>query len=816
MIKNYLKIAYRSLMKRKGYSFINVVGLAIGMAVCLLIVLFIKSETGFDKFHKEGDNIYRLVVERKYPGRSTSYSNIPQSYAQAIKQEMPEVREAVRIFDFGAGAGFQLKYGDKKFEEKNALFADSNFFNVFQADILAGNKEHALNKPNSIVITERAAVKYFGSVENAIGKSLQPEGDNPPVEVTAVCSNWPESSHFGFDMLISTAGNQNFHNINYVNFGPHTYVLLNKNASVAAFEAKMPKVIEKYAAGNIERQFGVSFKKFQEAGNGYKYYLQPLTKIHLTSHLEGELKPNGSLTAVYIFSLVAVFILLIACVNFINLSTARSGERAKEVGVRKTFGSEKKALVSQFLAESALLSFTAMLIAIGLAYLLLPLFNQISGKDLSFSGVINANSLLILLGITLLTGILGGLYPAFVLSSFKPIQVLRGKFKTGSYGLALRNGLVVFQFAVSVILIICTIVVNQQMNYMTSDKLGFNKEHTIVLQRTDLLAENTRAFKNEVRKIAGVENVSGATAVPGLENYFGISWQEMSSTEPMTGRGIMTDDQYQSVLGLQLTEGRFFSKDFPTDTLAVVLNEKAVKEMGLIKPIGARVITPEQFLNAPDGSQRIYTVVGVVKDFHYQSLHQPIVPLVFTNAARFNDVMFLTAVRVKTDNFKETVAAIEQKWKTFIKDRPFQYEFLDKTIAAQYHAEQRTQKIFIFFSSLTIFIACIGLLGLAAYTTQQRVHEIGIRKVLGASVGSITTMLSKHFLKLVLIAMLLSVPVAWWMMNKWLEDFTYRINISWWVFALSGALAFGIALLTVSFQAIKAAIANPVKSLRTE
>jgi putative ABC transport system permease protein len=457
-----------------------------------------------------------------------------------------------------------------------------------------------------------------------------------------------------------------------------------------------------------------------------------------------------------------------------------------------------------------------MLIAIGLAYLLLPLFNQISGKDLSFSGVINANSLLILLGITLLTGILGGLYPAFVLSSFKPIQVLRGKFKTGSYGLALRNGLVVFQFAVSVILIICTIVVNQQMNYMTSDKLGFNKEHTIVLQRTDLLAENTRAFKNEVRKIAGVENVSGATAVPGLENYFGISWQEMSSTEPMTGRGIMTDDQYQSVLGLQLTEGRFFSKDFPTDTLAVVLNEKAVKEMGLIKPIGARVITPEQFLNAPDGSQRIYTVVGVVKDFHYQSLHQPIVPLVFTNAARFNDVMFLTAVRVKTDNFKETVAAIEQKWKTFIKDRPFQYEFLDKTIAAQYHAEQRTQKIFIFFSSLTIFIACIGLLGLAAYTTQQRVHEIGIRKVLGASVGSITTMLSKHFLKLVLIAMLLSVPVAWWMMNKWLEDFTYRINISWWVFALSGALAFGIALLTVSFQAIKAAIANPVKSLRTE
>jgi putative ABC transport system permease protein len=816
MIKNYLKIAYRSLMKRKAYSFINVVGLAIGMAVCLLIVLFIKSETGFDKFHKEGDNIYRLVVERKYPGRSTSYSNIPQSYAQAVKQEMPEVREAVRIFDFGGGAGFQLKYEDKKFEEKNALFVDSNFFKVFQAEILSGNKEHALNKPNSVVLTERAAIKYFASVDKAVGKSLQPEGDNPPMEVTAVCSSWPENSHFGFDMLITTAGNQNFSNINFVNFGAHTYVLLNKNATAAAFEAKMPKLIEKYAAGNIERQFGVSFKKFQEAGNGYNYYLQPLTKIHLISHLESELKPNGSLTAVYIFSLVAVFILLIACVNFVNLSTARSGERAKEVGIRKTFGSEKKALISQFLAESALLSFTAMLIAIGLAYLLLPLFNQISGKELSFAGVININSLLILLAITLLTGILGGLYPAFVLSSFKPIQVLRGKFKTGSYGLALRNGLVVFQFAVSVILIICTIIVNQQMNYMTSDKLGFNKEHTVILQRTDVLAENTRAFKNEVKRIAGVENVSGTSAMPGQENYFGVSWQEISSKEPMTGRGIMTDDQYQSVLGIQLKEGRFFSKDFPTDSLAVVLNEKAVKEMGLTKPLGSRVITPEGFLNDPDGSQRIYTVIGVVKDYHYQSLHQPIIPLVFTNASRFNDVMFLTAVRVKADNFKTTVAAIEEKWKTFIKDRPFQYEFLDKTIAAQYHAEERTQKIFTFFSSLTIFIACIGLLGLAAYTTQQRVHEIGIRKVLGASVGGITTMLSKHFLKLVFVAMLLAVPIAWWMMNKWLEDFTYRINISWWVFVLAGAVAFGIALLTVSFQAIKAAIANPVKSLRAE
>lgn len=816
MIKNYLKIAFRNLMKRKIYSFINVTGLAIGMAVCLLIVLFIKSETGFDKFHEEGNNIYRLVVDRKYPGRSTAYSNIPQSYAQAVKQECPEVKEAVRIFNFLGGNGFQLKYEDRKFEEGGALFADSNFFRVFKADIISGSESFALNKLNSVVLTENAAIKYFGSVDKAVGKFLQPEGDNQPLEVTAVCSNWPESSHFDFEMLISTAGKEDFNNINFVNFAAHTYLLLHANSKPQAIESKMPAIIEKHATGDIERQFGVSYKKFQEAGNGYNYYLQPLKKIHLISHLESELKPNGSLTAVYIFSVVAIFILLIACVNFINLSTARSGERAKEVGIRKTFGSDKKSLVYQFLSESALLSLIAMLLSIGLAFLLLPMFNQISGKDLKLVGILQINSLLILVSITLITGLFAGMYPAFVLSSFRPIQVLRGKFKTGSYGSALRNGLVVFQFAISVILIICTIIVNLQMQYMTSEKLGFNKEHTIIIERTDLLADNTRAFKNELKQIAGVENVSGTSAMPGQENYFGVSWQERGSKEPMTGRGIITDDQYQAALELQLTQGRYFSKDFPTDSLAVILNENAVKEMGLKNPLGAQITSPDEFYNGPDGTQYIYTVIGVVKDFHYQSLHQPIAPLVFVNSSRFNDVMFLTAVKVKADNFKETVSNIEAKWKEFVKDRPFHYEFLDNTISAQYYAESITERIFTFFSSLAIFIACIGLLGLVAYTTQQRVQEIGIRKVLGASVGSITAMLSKHFINLVLMALVFAVPVAWWMMNKWLEDFTYRIKISWWVFALAGALALFIALITVCFMAIRAALANPIKSLRTE
>ncbi|MGE5107755.1 MAG: ABC transporter permease [Sphingobacteriales bacterium] len=817
MIKNYFKVAVRNLLKRKVYSLINILGLATGMAICLLIVLFIKSELSFDKSHKNGNNIYRLVVDRKYPGRSTSYSNIPQSYAYAVKQEFPEVKEAVRIYDFLDDGNFQLKYEDKTFEEKKVLIVDSNFFRVFSAIFINGNGENALNKPNAVVMTETTAKKYFGSVDNAVEKILQPEGNNnKPLEVTAVCKDWPENSHFTFDMLLTTAGNPNFNVINYVNFTAHTYLLLNENASPKALETKFPHVIEKYASGDIEKQFAMSFQQFQAAGNGYHYYLQPLTKIHLISHLEKELKPNGSLTAVYIFSIVAVFILLIACINFINLSTARSSERAKEVGIRKTFGSEKKSLIIQFLTESTLVSITGMLLAIGFAFLLLPLFNQLSGKDLELRSLFNISTILILFAFTLLTGLVAGLYPAFILSSFRPIQVLRGKFKTSTHGLALRNGLVVFQFAISVILIICTVVVNTQMKYMTSEKLGFNKEHTIIIERTDLLGDNTRAFKNEVRKISGVENLSGASALPGQENFFGVSWQEKGSKEPMTGRGMITDDQYQSTLGLQLKEGRFFSKDFPTDSLAVVLNEKAVTEMGLKTPVGASVTTPEEFYNGPNGIQYTYTVIGVVKDFHYQSLHQPITPLVFTNASKFKDVMFLTAVRVKGENFKSTVEAIEKKWNEFVKDRPFHYEFLDKTIAAQYKAEATTQKIFTFFSSLAIFIACIGLLGLTAYSTQQRIHEIGVRKVLGASVENITGMLSKDFMKLVAISVVIAFPVAWYAMHQWLQDFTYRINIAWWMFVGAGAVALLVALITISFQAIKAAVANPIKSLRTE
>lgn len=817
MFKNYFKIAFRNLLKRKGFSLINILGLATGMAVCLLIVLFIQSELSFDKHHEKADNIYRVVLERSYPGRSTAYSIIPQSIGSAIKAEYPEVLESTRLFNISGNGSFLLRIGEKTFEEKGVLAADSNFFRVFSCKMLHGDAATALEKPNTVVLNESIAKKYFGST-NVVGKQFETdEGDTTQAfMITGVVADWPGNSHFLFDILISTSSFQFLRQPNYTGFAAYTYLLLNPNSPAQALEAKFPAVIKKYVSPEINRVFNQSWEDFQKAGNGYKYYLQPLTKIHLVSDLEAELRPNGSMTAVYIFAIVAAFILFLACINFINLSTARSVERAKEVGIRKTFGSEKKALISQFLIESVLVSLVSMLLAFGLIILLIPAFNTISGKELTVSYFLQPAWLLVLLAFVLITGFVAGLYPAFVLSSFNPIMVLKGRFKSNQYGLALRNGLVIFQFAISVILIIATIVVNSQMNYMLGSKLGFKKDHIIVVQRTDLVEDQFAAFKNEMLSIPGIQFASGASTMPGNQNFFGTTWQEVGSKSPMTGRGLVVDEDYNKTVGLELNEGRFFSQEFSTDTLSVVLNERAVKELGLKTAIGSRLTTTEGFLNGPNDAIYTYNVIGVVKDFHYHSLHEPISPLIIINSKKFGGRSGLIALKVTGDQFKASLAGVENVWKKFVKEKPFNYYFLDKALENQYKAEQTTQKIFTIFSGLAIFIACIGLLGLAAYATQQRTREISIRKVLGASESSIITMLSKDFVKLVLISSAIAFPVAWWGMNKWLQDFAYRVNIGWWIFIVAGVGALLIALFTVSTQALKAAFTNPIKNLRSE
>ncbi|MHA4807065.1 ABC transporter permease [Flavitalea flava] len=816
MFKNYLKVAIRNLLKRKVYTLINILGLATGMAVCMLIILFIGHELSYDHFQGNGDRIYRVVLDRKYPERTTSYAIIPSSIGGAIRKEFPEVEASTGLIDLvGTGSQF-VQIGERIFEEKKVFSADSNFFCVFNMGLLEGDTATALRKPNAAILNERTAKKYFGSAAAAIGRTFETDGQRQFM-ITGICRDWPENSHMQFDMLLSASSFPFLKEPNYTGFSTYTYLLVRKNISSFALEAKFPTIIEKYVSGDIARNFGETFPQFLAAGNGYHYYLQPLQQIHLTSDLEAEIKPNGSKRSVTIFGIIAIFILGIACINFINLSTARSVERAKEVGIRKTFGSEKRALILQFLLESVLVSLLSVVLAVLLVLVLLPLFNRISGKELSLAGWLDPLRISLILVFALGVGLMAGFYPAFVLSSFQPIKVLKGKFQSNKFGTALRNGLVVFQFAISIILIICTIVVNSQMRYMLGDKLGFRRDHIIEIERTDLVDSRTRAFRNELSKISGVEAVSGASTLPGGNGFQGITFQQEGAREPMTGRGIIVDDQFASTLGLELKEGRFFSAAYGLDSLSVVLNERAVKAMGLKDPvIGSRLNTTSPEFNAPNGSPYTYTVVGVIRDFHFQTLHQAIAPLVFANAAKFRDITPVTSVRIKGEDFRSTILAVEQTWKQFVPKRPFHYSFLDQNLASQYKAEQTIQRLFTIFSFLAIFIACIGLLGLAAYATQQRIREISIRKVLGAHAGNIVVLLSRDFMKLVILSAIVAFPLAWLAMHNWLQGFAYRVTLSWWIFAFAGASALLITLLTISFQAIKAALANPVRTLRAE
>ena len=578
-------------------------------------------------------------------------------------------------------------------------------------------------------------------------------------------------------------------------------------------------------SGLVERLFGEAYDKFIAEGNGYRYFLQPIEKIHLTSELEDELRPAGSIRSIRIFGAIACFILFLACINFINLSTALSVERAREVGIRKTFGSRRTGLIRQFLFESVLFCFASMLVAMLLAFLLMPLLNKFAGNDISFTWLLHPLRLLLLLIFSILIGVVAGLYPAFVLSSLNPMMVLKGRFKYNKRGIALRNGLVIFQFAVSAILIICTVMVNKQMQFMLGDKLGFRRDNIIFLdglsQLRALSSQGTmvdarQSFIDEISKIAGVEEVTKCSGLPGKdESGGGATWVALENNNSRTQKVMQADENYLELLGLELKEGRFFSNTFPTDSLGLVLNESAVRDLGLKNPIGARIISKEPIFNPNDGkTQFIFTVIGVIKDFHFQSLYKKIAPLILLNSNKFG--WNSAGVRISGNHFKTSLTEIVKTWSRFDQKRDLRFSFLDQNLAEQYKLEQTEQKLFTIFSLLAILIACVGLFGLATFSTLQRAREISIRKVLGAVPGNIIMILSKDFLTLVIIASFIAFPIAGWGMYNWLQNFTYRVNISWWVFLLAGSITCMIGLLTISYQAIKAAFANPLKSLKTE
>ena len=812
MLSNYFKIALRHLMRNKAFSIINILGLAIGISCCLMILLYVQDETNFDQFHEKGDQIHRVALDRQYPGRTSSYAIIPHSFADVMKKDFPEVNDATRIFAFGGDTG--IKQGETIYQEPNVIWGDTNVFEVFTFPLLEGDSKTVLSKPNSVVLTETMAKKYFPE-GNAVGQTLDLVQEENDMLVTGICKDIPTNSHFSFNMIRSSNGLNFIKQANYISFSAYTYLVLNKNADLKKIESKFPQLVEKYASGPVMTSFGVNYKDYQKAGNGYRYYLQPIQDIHLHSQLEGELSPPGSLNRVYIFTIIAFFILLIACINFMNLATARSVERAREVGIRKTLGSERWQIAAQFLFEAIILSLIATVFAWGMLQYFLPLFNELANKQFSISQIVNWTYAPFFILFAIVIGLLAGSYPAISISSFDPLVVLRGSFWANKKGNLLRNTLVVFQFGISVALIICTIVVYNQLNFIQTKELGFTKDHIISVQSAGFLTEQqTETFKNQLQQLPDVESVGGCNTQPG-GFFFGMSMKPEGENEMVTGRGLVVDHGYLECMQMDITKGRGFSKEF-SDSLAIIINESAAKELELTNPVGKILATNDQFLRQGETEQTRYKIVGVVKDFHFQSLHQKITPLFFVHHNINQRVDNLISVRMNSNNIQSTIAQIEQIWEKALPGQPFSFTFLDKDLSKLYTAEQTAQKVFTLFAILAILIACMGLLGLAAYITQLRTREIGIRKVLGASVENIVGLLSKEFIVLVLVALLIASPISWYLMNEWLENFAYRIDMQWWMFALAGVLAIFIAFATVSYQSIRAALSNPIKALKQE
>jgi putative ABC transport system permease protein len=803
MLKNYLKTAWRNIRKNKLFSFINILGLSIGIALCFTIMLYVQDELSYDKFNKNADNIARIVFHANINGGEINECIVMAPVAQAMKKDFPEVQDATRIVSFGSP---KITYRDKAFKDDRFALVDPNFFSIFTLPLIEGDPRTALLQPHTVVITKSTAEKYFGK-EDAIGKVLSLNNNTDSYQVTGVMEDVPANSHFHFDLFGSMTGLEQARSDSWMGGNFYTYLLVRPGTDYKKMQARFPAMVAKYMGPQIKQQMGLSLAQFRTKGNSLGFALQPLPSIHLSSHTNNEFEPGGNAMYVYIFGGIAIFMLIVACINFINLSTAGASKRAKEVGVRKVAGSRRLQLVGQFLSESILISLIALIIAIALVKLALPAFNEIAGKQLSLS----TRPLLAFIALGLLVGAVAGVYPAFYLSSFKPVAVLKGKLTGNNKSFGLRSGLVVFQFFISVGLIIGTIVVYHQMQFIQNKNLGYDKNQLIVISNSYLLGKNEHVFEQEMLQDPRVVNATMSLYKPaGPSNYNNaLAYPQGNDNLIVDGVDFHVDERYIPTLGMQMIAGRNFSRDFATDSSGIILNETAVQALGWNNGNATGKTVVRQ--NSGKGTNVPFHVIGVVKNFNFKSLHETISPLFMTLQPE-GGLIF----KIKTAGISGLLAAMKKQWDDYKTDEPFTYNFLDDLYNKTYSVEQKTGSILSIFSVLTIFVACLGLFGLATYTAEQRTKEIGIRKVLGASAGQVAQMLSKEFVKLVLIASLIAFPAAWWAMNKWLQSFAYRINISWWMFLTAAVAALLIALITVSFQAIKAAVTNPVKSLRTE
>ena len=810
MLRNYLKIALRNLWKSKAFSAINIVGLSAGLAVCLLIVLYVKDELSYDTFNPNAANIYRVDADIFFNGTQFSSIQVPSPMAPALKKDFPQVVEVVRFRNYG---DIRVRKDNQNILDHHSVYADSTFFRVFPFPVLAGDPLTALNEPNSIVIDESTARKYFQAKPfDVVGKTLF-INNATNCKVTAVIKDMPAQSHFHWSFIRPLRDTWHDDQNDWLSNNYASYILVRPGTTQAALQRAVDATVDNYLLKQLYQVLHASAADMKKGGNHFLYHTMPLTDIHLHSNKTQEFEANGDISYVYIFSVIAILILLIACVNFMNLSTARSANRAKEVGIRKVAGSLRSHLIVQFLTESVLVSFFSLLLALAIAALLLPLFNQLAGKEMRFLTLLSSWTLPLLILLILIVGCVAGSYPAFYLSSFQPVQVLKGQVAKGFKGSWLRSGLVVFQFFISITLIIGTIVIYNQLNHIRSRQLGYDRSQVLIIKGTGALDKGIKTFREDMLKISGVQMASIAGSLPTESGFDENGWFKEATLDAKEVT-IMTDfygDQnYIPTMGMQMVAGRNFSLDFPTDSSAIVINETAARLLGFKNPLNENLYRP--YGNGPDGKllARPYHIIGVVKDFNFSTMHNKVGPLIIELSENWGKVV----VRINTKNIPALIRQVESKWRSMAPSQPFSYSFMDADFNKMYNADQRTGKLFISFALFAIFIACLGLFGLVTYAAEQRVKEIGVRKVLGASIGGIVVMLSKDFVKLVLIASFIAFPVAWFMMNKWLQGFAYRVNISWWEFVLAGLIALLIAM--VSLPAVKAAVANPVKSLRTE
>lgn len=778
MFKNYLKIAFRNLKRHKGFSFINITGLAIGLACTILILLWVKNELSYDNFHQHRDQIYRIIEESQHANGIDHYANTPIPLAPELKEKFPEIVNSTRFIDYE----ITTKYKSKIFNEERVCIAEASFFEIFTFPFIKGNKNKALSSPYSIVLTESIANKYFGD-EQPVGKTLIVD-NRDQLQVSGIIQNIPPNSHLEFDIFIPfTYLRERGHNLEQWDFSNcQTYILLKENIPSQQIEQKI---------------YGLKKEHVPEYNDFFK--LQPLKRIGLYA-LDGGW---GMIKYVYIFSIIALFILIIACINFVNLSTARSGKRAREVGLRKVVGAKRPQIIGQFFGESILLAMIALIFAIGFVSLLHPVIPDLVNKQL----MVNTFDYRLILGlifIIILTGLLSGSYPALFLSSFKPVRVLKGDVSSGSKNPLFRKGLVIFQFSLSIMLITSTVIIYKQIKYIHAKNPGYRKENLLYIPIDRSFADKSEIFKQELLKNPNIKNATATFQLPSFIRFTsGGEWEGKNPDYDLPIHVIVADFDYIETLQLKIAQGRSFSKKFSTDSVNYIFNEQAIHKMGLKSPIGKRFT-----MWGIEGE-----IIGITKDFNFMPLNKAIEPIVIKIFPSFFRYLI---VRIKPDEMLNTIAFMEKVWNNFAPDHPFEYHFLDEQFDEIYQSEQRMGTIFRYFMFLAMFISCLGLFGLASFMAEQRTKEIGVRKVLGASVPGLILLFSKEFTKWILIANLVASPIAYLIMNNWLQTFAYRMTISLWIFILSAFVTIVIALMTVSYQSVKTALANPIESLRYE